>query len=80
MSKNKIDQNKLHRPSDAPAPSNDSHIEFVDEVIIQGTLRTREVARETLMATKKAMGLTGVWNRISRRAEKRRKKLAKQKS
>ena len=53
---------------------------YVDEVIIQGTLRTREVARETLMAAKKAMGLTGVWNRISRRAEKRRKKLAKQAS
>jgi len=50
---------------------------FVDEVIYQGTLRTREVARETIMATKKAMGLTGVWNRISRRAERRRKRLAK---
>ncbi len=50
---------------------------FVDEVIYQGTLRTREVARETVLAAKKAMGLTGVWNRISRRAERRRKRLAK---
>ena len=53
---------------------------FVDEVIFQGTLRTREVARETIMAAKKAMGLTGVWNRISRRAERRRKRIAKQQS
>jgi tryptophanyl-tRNA synthetase len=49
----------------------------VDDVIFQGTLRTREVARETIIAAKKAMGLTGVWNRISRRAERRRKRLAK---
>jgi len=53
---------------------------FVDEVIFQGTLRTREVARETIIAVKKAMGLTGVWNRISRRAERRRKRLAKRTS
>ena len=33
---------------------------FVDEVIFQGTLHTREVARETIIAAKKAMGLTGV--------------------
>ncbi|RME80839.1 MAG: tryptophan--tRNA ligase [Caldilineae bacterium] len=51
---------------------------FVDEVIYRGTLRTREEARATLLAAKKAMGLTGVWNRISRRAERRRKKLEKQ--
>ena len=50
---------------------------FVDDVIVQGTLHTREVARETIIAAKKAMGLTGVWNRISRRAERRRKRLAK---
>ncbi len=51
---------------------------FVDEVIYQGTQRMREEARATIIAVKKAMGLTGVWNRISRRAERRRKKLAKQ--
>ena len=51
---------------------------FVDDVIFQGTLHTREVARDTIIAVKKAMGLTGVWNRISRRAERRRKRLAKQ--
>ncbi len=51
---------------------------YVDEVIYQGTLRMREEARQTIIAVKKAMGLTGVWNRISRRAERRRKRLAKQ--
>lgn len=51
---------------------------FVDEVIYEGTLRTRQEAQATLLAAKKAMGLTGVWNRISRRAERRRKKSAKQ--
>ncbi|MFP4567193.1 MAG: tryptophan--tRNA ligase, partial [Spirochaetaceae bacterium] len=47
---------------------------FVDEVIYEGTLHTREVARETLLAAKKAMGLTGVWNKISRKAEEARKR------
>ena len=51
---------------------------FVDELIYEGTMRAREEARSTITAVKKAMGLTGVWNRISRGAEKRRKKLAKQ--
>ena len=50
---------------------------LVDEVIYEGTMHTRDVARETLSAAKKAMGLTGVWNRISRKAEQRRKKLEK---
>ncbi|MBN1647788.1 MAG: tryptophan--tRNA ligase [Spirochaetales bacterium] len=47
---------------------------FVDEVIYDGTCRMREEARETLAAMKKAMGLTGAWNRISRKAEQRKKK------
>lgn len=42
---------------------------FVDEVIYEGTMRTREEARATVLAAKKAMGLAGVWNRISRKAE-----------
>ena len=49
---------------------------LVDEIIYQGTLRTREEAGATLLAAKKAMGLTGAWNRIARAAEKRRKKAA----
>lgn len=47
---------------------------FVDELLFEGTLRAREEAKATLHAAKQAMGLTGVWNRISRSAERRRKK------
>lgn len=47
---------------------------FVDELLYEGTLRARKEAQITLSDVKKAMGLTGVWNRISRGAEKRRKK------
>ncbi len=50
---------------------------YVDEIIMEGTLRMREIAGETLREVKKAMGLTGAWNRISRAAEKRRKKKEK---
>lgn len=46
---------------------------YVDEVIYEGTLKAREEARETLQLMKKAMGLSGVWNKISRKAEKARK-------
>ncbi len=47
---------------------------YVDELLYEGTLRAREEAKQTLLAAKQAMGLTGVWNRISRGAERRRKK------
>ena len=33
-----------------------------------------DLEQQTLLAAKQAMGLTGVWNRISRGAERRRKK------
>ncbi len=48
---------------------------FVDELLYNGTLRAREEGKQTLIEVKKAMGLTGVWNRISRAAEKRSKKV-----
>ena len=51
---------------------------FVDEVIYNGTMVMREEARQTLSEMKKAMGLTGVWNSISRKAEKARKKRDKE--
>ncbi|MGC9313095.1 MAG: hypothetical protein ACP5IA_10425, partial [Sediminispirochaetaceae bacterium] len=51
---------------------------LVEEVIFEGTLAAREEARLTLLEMKKAMGLTGVWNRISRGAEKARKRREKQ--
>ena len=47
---------------------------FVDEVIFEGTQRMRAEARETLIEVRRAMGISGVWNRISRKAEQARKK------
>ena len=51
---------------------------FVDELLARGTERTRKEAQATVLAVRKAMGLTGVWNRIRRSAERRQKRLAKQ--
>ncbi len=50
---------------------------FVDQVIMDGTDRMREKAAATMKDVRSAMGLAGAVNRISRAAEKRRKKLAK---
>lgn len=47
---------------------------YVDEVIFSGTRKMQEEARRTLLEMKKAMGLTGAWNKISRKAETFRKK------
>jgi tryptophanyl-tRNA synthetase len=47
---------------------------LVDEIIYRGTLRMREIGAETLREVRKAMGLAGVFNRISRKAEERMKK------
>jgi tryptophanyl-tRNA synthetase len=52
----------------------ESQTGFVDELLYEGTLKGREEAKATVIEAKKAMGLTGVWNKISRAAEKRRKK------
>lgn len=48
---------------------------LVEQVIYEGTLRTNELANETLAMMKKAMGFSGVWNNMSRKA---RKRMAKQ--
>jgi len=50
---------------------------LVDEIIVSGTETVREITRATLFEMKKAMGLTGVWNRIKRKAEDRAKKIQK---
>lgn len=42
---------------------------YVDQVIVAGTERMRAEARETLALVRKAMGLSGAWNRIRRKAE-----------
>lgn len=47
---------------------------LADEILYDGTMRMREEARATLTAAKKAMGLSAVWNRISRKAEDVKKK------
>ncbi len=47
---------------------------FVDEVIVEGTLKMREEARLTLAEVRSAMGVAASWNRISRKAEQARKK------
>lgn len=43
---------------------------LIDEIIWEGTERARTEVRETLHAMQRAMGLSGVWNRIHRRAER----------
>jgi tryptophanyl-tRNA synthetase len=52
-----------------------AHIEaekgLAEQILYEGTLRTQEVADATLAAMKKAMGLTSVWNRISRKGRER---------
>lgn len=42
---------------------------FIDKIIYDGTMKMRAEARETLKQTKKAMGISGVWNKISRKAD-----------
>lgn len=50
---------------------------YVEQVLFEGTLKMQDVANDTLQEMKKAMGFTGVWNRISRKARDRMKKLEK---
>ncbi|MGD2078350.1 MAG: tryptophan--tRNA ligase, partial [Chloroflexota bacterium] len=49
---------------------------LAEQVIYEGTARTSAVAEETVVMMKKAMGLTGVWNKISRKGRSRIKKQA----
>jgi tryptophanyl-tRNA synthetase len=51
---------------------------YIEQVIYEGTLKTQVLAHETLLVMKKAMGFTGVWNRISRKARDRIKKQEKE--
>ena len=43
---------------------------LVDELIVSGTARVREETQQTVWEARRAMGLTGVWNRIRRSAER----------
>lgn len=49
----------------------------IEEIIVNGTEKVREETRATLIEMKKAMGLSGVWNRVRRKAENLQKKRAK---
>jgi len=42
----------------------------IEELIYRGTQRVREETKQTLYEMQKAMGWSGVWNRIRRKAEK----------
>jgi tryptophanyl-tRNA synthetase len=50
---------------------------LAEQVLYEGTLRANEIANETAMIMKKAMGLTGVWNKISRKGRQRIKRTGK---
>lgn len=41
----------------------------VDELIVEGTERTRHEVQQTVYDARKAMGLTGVYTQIRRKAE-----------
>lgn len=50
----------------------------VEALIVEGTESVRRETQQTLYEMRKAMGLTGVWNRMRRKAEKRQKDRAAQ--
>ena len=43
---------------------------YIEEIIYAGTQRVREETKKTLFEMQKAMGFTGAWNRLRRKAEK----------
>ncbi len=47
---------------------------YVEHVIHDGTMRMQETAQQTVVDMKKAMGLAGLWNRISRKGRDYAKK------
>lgn len=49
---------------------------LVDQLIFEGTERTRHVVRQTLVEVRRAMGLTGAYTQVRRRAERHRKATA----
>jgi tryptophanyl-tRNA synthetase len=50
---------------------------FAEQVLYEGTIRTTEIANETLAMMKRAMGLTGLHNKISRKARDRQRRMEK---
>lgn len=70
--------NNVLEPMRTKAKEIEEDTGYVDQVIIDGTEKVRAMFVDTLREVKKAMGLRSVMNSISRKAETRRKKLAKQ--
>jgi tryptophanyl-tRNA synthetase len=52
----------------------DSRPGYVDEIIVDGTERTRSEVKSVVAEAKKAMGLTGTYNQLRRKAEQARKR------
>lgn len=48
----------------------ESRTGYVEQLIVEGTERTRHEAELTLREVRKAMGLAGSWNRLRRKAER----------
>lgn len=48
---------------------------FIEEVIYDGTEKMNAIAQETIKEMRSAMGISGAWNKISRIARDRKKKL-----
>lgn len=48
--------------------------DLIEELIVDGTETVRRETQQTLYEMRRAMGITGVWNRMRRKAEKRKKK------
>jgi tryptophanyl-tRNA synthetase len=47
---------------------------YVDEIIVDGTERTRVEVKQVVAEAKKAMGITGTYNQLRRKAEQARKR------
>ncbi|MEU8332285.1 tryptophan--tRNA ligase [Micromonospora sp. NPDC048839] len=47
---------------------------LVDRLIVEGTERTREEVRQTMVEVRRAMGLTGAYQQVRRRAERSRRR------
>jgi tryptophanyl-tRNA synthetase len=48
---------------------------YVDRLLVEGTERVRDETVQTVREMKRAMGLSGVWSRIRRAAERREQRL-----
>lgn len=50
----------------------EAHSGMAEQVLYEGTLRAQKEGESTVLAMRKAMGLAGLWNRISRKAREAR--------